>query len=182
MPRLPNKPRRGKRAGSSVEAERLRDIHSKIRGIRKSQDGHNLTGTTITAIAAEAAIFNTHAPIEETEETHIIPRRSLTRAYLLEHFPQRIETTPIPTKEWDGEKLVPVPDSELPHRVIFRRDTSLLNRTKEFQFAKSFRREGSVAVGLNKRKQISTIPEHGSGDEVLGLESPDNPFPEPDTE
>jgi hypothetical protein len=186
MARLPNRPRRGRRGGdiakAQAEAARLQDIHSKIRGMRSRQDGHNLKGTSVTALAADHAKYNTHATIEEFPETHLVPRHSITRKYKLEHFPEKVRIEPIPTKLWDGKKLVPLPLSECPVRVVERSDKTLLTTTKQFTMVDDLVREGSISQGLNKRKiksKFKIVPEEP---EVMGdyLGESAEIFPEPE--
>jgi hypothetical protein len=163
--------KRGKRAGAAVQAAVLRDIHSKVRGTRKTQDGHNLHGTSVTALITDTAKYVECSFIGETVEDHVIPRQSLTRKQLLGVFPAKIETEPVKSRQLDkvSGKLVETTDN----RAVWRSDSTLLKRGNPFAAPKSFKREGSVSVGLNTRKYTETIPEPDNTEKILGPAAPD---------
>lgn len=150
--------RRGRRAGSSIKTA---DIHSRLDGRPAGthcNHSHNVgKQTTVTGIAESAAKYYECSVVEETTETHIVPRRSITRKQMLDVFPAKIETEPIRGKQYDHRLgvLVEVNDN----RVVSRSDRTLLQRGKPVQDFPTLQREGSVSMGLNKRKTIKTEKE-----------------------
>lgn len=149
--------RRGRRikGGVSTQQSELRDIHSRIRGSRKAQDGHNLHGTSVTALVAEHGMYYDWSEYEETVEDHIVPRISLTRKQYLGIFPPEIEVEVMRGKQRNKStgQMVETTDN----RLIWKQDKTLLNRAKPFDAPLDrLKREGSVSVGLNKRKMIIT--------------------------
>ena len=153
---------RGKRGGAAARNAALRDIHSKVRGVAthggfKSNFAATVVDNTVFYDAVDA--------LNETVETHVVPRRSLTRKQLLGIFPQRVETAPIPTRQLDKQTGKMVATTE--NRVTWKSDRSLLNRTPSNEIG-TFKREGSVSVGLNTRRTITTIKEESLTETVLG--------------
>lgn len=176
MGNKPNRLYRRKRSGRSVRNEELRDIHSKIRGGRAAQDGHNLHGTSITALAADRAKYCEISECEETVETHIVPRRSITRKQYLGVFPARVETEAIKTHQRDKRtgELIETTDN----RIVWKSDRTLLRRGNPFSAPYDIKRKGQVAEGLNTRNQF--VPDRDVDREfnpdgtVLGPAAPDN--------
>ncbi len=167
--------RRGKRGGKNQRIHtnheiESRDIHSRIRGTAS----HNLHGRSVTALIAEAGIYSQYSDIAETATDHVVPRQSLTRQQLLEFFPQRVETEDVRSRQLDHAtgKMVEVTDK----RVVWRSDRTLLNRTKPFEQIGTFKREGSVSVGLNTRKFRVTEPEVPTAldETVIGIAADDD--------
>lgn len=173
---------RGKRAGSSVRQAELRDVHSRIR----NNAAHNLHNTSVTALVGERAKYFDCALVEETIETHLVPRESITVQQRLEAFPQRVELAEVPAKQldraneirqaaWEWFKRFKSPvraktfDSicELlatlgvgmigttDNRIVWKSDKSLLRKGQPFPVDGTFYRQGSVSVGLDKRKTVS---------------------------
>lgn len=173
---------RGKRGGFAARNAELRDIHAKVRNAAS----HNLHGTSATAIFADRAKYFDCALIEETRETHIIPRESITVAQRLEAFPQRIETEEMPAKQLDKANEVlqaaiayykSFPSVEraktynailelmadlhvgmigtTDNRQTWKSDKSLLRKGNPFAALPTVKREGSVSVGLNKRRNYT---------------------------
>lgn len=154
---------RGKRAGVSTFDAAIRDIHSRVRG----SAAHNLTGKSTASLAMDAAQYFDCSTVDETREDHIVPRQSITRKQFLPFFPQRLETAAVPSKQldkagFDGKKYTDsntaVADNRMiavtDNRVTWKSDRTLLNRSKPVTDIAdlSFKRDGSVSVGLNTRK------------------------------
>lgn len=147
--------RRGRRikGGVSTQQSELRDIHSRIRGSRQAQDGHNLHGTSVTALVAEHAMYSDWSEYEETVEDHVIPRTSLTCKQYLGIFPPEIEVEVMRGSQLNKStgEMVETTDN----RLTWKQDKTLLNRAKPFDAPLDrLYREGSVSVGLNKRKTV----------------------------
>lgn len=152
-----NKKRRGKRAGRATHDKELRDIHSRLSDRPRGGIAvHHPGKSNFTATVTDNAIFYDGLPCSETVETHVVPRQSLSRKQLLRVFPQQVEFEEIPTKQLvlDG-KAVPNPLPFNKHRVVWKSDKSLLNRIPTDKIG-TFKREGSVSVGLSKRRLIRT--------------------------
>lgn len=83
-----------------------------------------------TAVSQTAAVLNTAAmmydcsDVEETAETHIIPRKSLTQKLHLKSFPQSIETEQVVIRQRDkiSGKIVVTTNN----RQVWKSDRSLL--------------------------------------------------------
>ncbi len=143
--------KRGKRGGQSARNAELRDVHAKIRG----NAAHNLHNTSVTALIMDRAKHYECSTIEETAETHIIPRESLTGKLGLRLFPQVVEVAKIPTRVMEWGVMVEKPY----YRVTWRSDKTLLYRDKPGDRMAQLKRGGMVAEGLNTRKYIQFIPE-----------------------
>jgi hypothetical protein len=144
------KRKRGKRGGSD---KRLKDIHSKLDGRptgTHSNHAHNLHGNSTANLVIDAAKYFECATIEENRQDHVIPRQSITRKQLLQIFPQRVETEPVPTKQLDRRSGNMVETTD--NRVTWKSDRTLLRKGKPFDKIGVFKREGSISVGLNTRK------------------------------
>lgn len=159
--------KRGKRAGKSArlhreilkdlkdQAER-RDIHSKVYGVRR----HNLVGTSVTATIEDRAKYVPGTNVEETEKDHIVPRQSLTRKQHLMVFPQTTETVTDKARQLDHKSGNMIETTD--ERVTWRSDKSLLEKRNPFRNEKNigtFKREGYVKEGLNKRRTLETTTE-----------------------
>jgi hypothetical protein len=57
------------------------------------------------------------------------------------------------------------------NRLVWKSDSTLLNRGNPFRQQASFKREGSVSIGLNKRKTLTTVPEY---DTTIAHKLPDD--------
>ena len=154
------KPRRkrGKRAGKAVRAAELRDIHSTLDGRPAATHSNHAHSQSTAGNAAQIIDRSVYYPGAfedgkvETEETHIVPRNSLTRKQMLNIMPQVREVEPMVSRQLDKQsgKMVTVTDD----RTVWRSDKSLLREANPFSYPSDFKREGSVSVGLNKRKVI----------------------------
>jgi hypothetical protein len=145
---------------------------------------HSQSQSATAAIGNTYAKFHACAEVEETVETHVIPRKSITESQLLGVFPQQIETAPIPTKQLDKQpptctkcgktdRVTLITDFWLckrigcyvrmpirmiettNNRVTWKSDKTLLNRTKAEKDV-IVKREGLIREGLNTRKTITT--------------------------
>lgn len=166
--------KRGKRAGSHRKGEILRDIHSRIDGMPAGthcNHAHNLHGTSATAVVLDAAKYNESALIDESKETHVVPRQSVTRKQLLGIFPQRFETEDQVSRQLDHVtgKMVEVHDT----RTVWRSDKTLLRKGNPFKLQTKYKRDGSISVGLNTRKTRETI----KGEESLTVSDADQVIP-----
>lgn len=175
--------KRGKRAGKtqSFSAKRLHDVHSRIAGLPAAHHAghaHAIHGSSSTAVAINAAKYYEGAFIEETEETHCIPRKSLTERQLLGVFPQELETVAIPSRQITFQRdrrtgaTVEVSDPLVDHRLTWKSDKSLLRKGNPFADAESgrgkgYKRDGSVSVGLNTRKYRENVK---NADPVMEIE------------
>lgn len=173
--------KRGKRGGKrgSFEGAKLKDIHCRIEGLPAGHNAghsHNINNNKSSTILAEQA-----APLfecsfsEETEETHLIPRQSVTRKQLLGIVPQTLELAPIPTKQlnkrsYDGKaKTVAEAIAQAgviettENRLAWKSDRTLLKRNNPFTDPEAgqrdgYKREGKVSVGLDSRSYRDSIP------------------------
>lgn len=172
MQNKPKQSRRGKRGGSAARLARQKDIHSKLDGRPSgthSNHAHNLHGSSATAALAEAAKYYNGALIDENREDHIVPRQSITRKQFLGIVPPAMEMEPMQAKQLDKQsgKLIATTDD----RLAWKQDETLLRRGDPFKAPRVFKREGSVSVGLNKRKTITSVPEPPAAEgTVLGPE------------
>jgi hypothetical protein len=160
-----DKRKRGKRSGLSTRLATEREIHVYVRGTKN----HKSAKSNFTATVIDNAIYyDCVDALCETPETHIVPRYSLTRKQLLGIFPSTIETEPVVSKQLDHTtgKMIEVTDN----RIVYKSTRSLLNRTPSDQIG-TFKREGSIGVGLNTRKMIRSEREvlTSEDDRVLGL-------------
>lgn len=91
------------------------------------KDALETKGTVCSSVlAADAAKFFEHTDIEETTETHIVPRVSLTKKLHLRLFEQKIETEDVKTFQTDtrtGQKVVVTNP-----RIVWKSDRTLLRR------------------------------------------------------
>lgn len=149
-----------KRGGSHAKSAERLDIHSKLDGRpagTHSNHAHNLHGSSAAKLTIDAAKYYECATIEERPETHIVPRQSETRKQLLGVLPGSIETETRKGRQLDKRsgELIEVNDQ----RLTWKSDRTLLRRGKPFEEIGTFKREGSVSIGLNKRKTIRTEAE-----------------------
>lgn len=169
------KTRRGKRAGA--DRARLRDIHSSLDGRpagTHSNHAHSMKGSSATARFADDAKYFEAALIEERPETHIVPRKSVTVAQYLKIFPQKFETETMQGRQLDhaSGKMVTVTYE----RLKYKSDRTLLRRGNAFDKIGTFKRQGEIIDGLNRRKFIETRNEDAVRivDEVIENALPDD--------
>jgi hypothetical protein len=166
--------KRGKRGSgnSRATAARHRDIHSKLDGMpANTHRNHALAqgGSSQAQMIAERAIYFECSEMEEKPEDYVIPRQSLTRQKLLGLFPQQIEVEPIKGRQLDHSKIktpiLTVADAERhmvsveDNRLVWASDKTLLYRDKPTDNIGTFKREGYIADGLNKRTERRIEPE-----------------------
>jgi hypothetical protein len=189
---------RGKRGGKrqSFDGERCKDIHSRIDGLpsgHNSGHAHKLKGSSATHAIAETAKYFECSYSEETAETHLIPRRSLSRKQGLA-FRSEMETAPLATRQITKQRdnrtgaIVEVADELQDNRLTWRLDKTLLRRGNPFQDAEAsnrdaYKREGTVSVGLETRKYRESIQNPAPVEEQqIGIALDDDPFVEPAAE
>ena len=161
-----------KRRGKHVRDHLLADIHSKLDGtpVHSTNYAHSLKGTTNTGVLPDrVGTYNAHSDQNETKDSHIVPRKSLTEKLLLHVIPQRVELAPVHSKQLDKSedgKYTSVEEcmakgkfnAVTDQRVVWRSDQSLLDRTKVQVNIPQFKRDGFIREGLNKRVTRTTIP------------------------
>lgn len=160
--------KRGKRGGTNTrsalrkllqEEWDRKDIHSKVRGVRRLSD----KGTTTTGILERGALTHRCSDLQETVKDHLIPRKSLTEKQLLMVFPRQVETEAIHGRQLDQlgntGKFTTVDEALSKCRMIettdqrqtWRSDKSLLLPGKPGQRIGTFKRDGFVKLGLDRR-------------------------------
>lgn len=175
--------KRGKRAGVSNNAAQLRDIHSRVRGVAV----HSGIKSNFVATVEDNALYFDAAHLTETAATHIVPRQSITRKQLLNVFPQQRETAPVNSLQLDKRYLIAGDLAPFPavyhymirttdNRVVWRSDRNLLNRIPSDEIG-TFKREGSISVGLNTRRNMTIEPELSlkDSDKIIGPAIEDEP-------
>ena len=126
----------------------------------------NQGGSSATKAVEERAKYNEHTFIEETRETHVVPRQSTTDKQFLRLFPRRVEVEPIVTRQLDKQTGKMVETTE--NRVVWKSDRTLLDTAKPMQGIGTFRREGEIRQGGNVRKYVRTEKEEPFEDKILG--------------
>lgn len=178
---MKDKPRfRGKRAGRARKESELRDIHAKVRGVYRA--GASMNAPT-GAIVERAKYFGL-AAIDETEDTHVIPRKSVTVKQFLAVKAPDIETEPMRARQLDQHGFDPsaytsVDEVMAKHRMIettdqrmtWRADRSLLVTGAPGSALPTVKRDGFIKRGLDRQKTRITISEERDNankiDEIL---------------
>lgn len=121
--------------------------------------------SSAAVFAERVAPYWEPADIEETTETHVVPRQSLTRKEHLKHFPQTVEFESMkPTRRVQQDKngnLVETTDPRA--RVSWKSDHSLLRLGKPDNFGEdqgtTFIRETSRSKQRRVETEIKPNPE-----------------------
>lgn len=171
---------RGKRSGRAprpAELRELRDIHSKVRGVHRMIAN---PGSPTGAVLERSKIRHSIADLDETEETHVIPRKSVTVRQLLRVTaqPERetIHARQLDHKGFDGTKYQTSDEAIKAHRMIETTDEriiapaerSLLINGEPGAKIGTFYRQGAIRKGLNKQRIITKETETPITDQVLG--------------
>lgn len=88
-------------------------------------------GISTAVLVENSAIYYDCARIEETEETHVVPRKSLTNKLHLKLIQQSIEVLPIKTRQLDhsdpnGVRMIKTTNN----RLVWKSDKNLLRMNK----------------------------------------------------
>lgn len=121
--------------------------------------------TSTTALAAEAGIyFDCCEGIEETEETHVIPRRSLTRQQHLAIFPQTVQTEDVITHQTD--KITGQRVAVSNPKIVWRSDKTLLRRETPFRLEDMNDFKTGVKRRTSRSKRVIREPEYPATIEI----------------
>jgi hypothetical protein len=133
--------RRGKRAGSYNRngENRPRIDYAVCAGLKGLPNGHPASYSPVgpadspTAVVEGASIHNWYAEIDESVETHLVPRKSLERQQMLRIKPQTFEygdKLAVTTYQTDKVTGQVVKVTDYVPRVTWKSDRSLLRRDK----------------------------------------------------
>jgi hypothetical protein len=124
-------------------------------GIREKL--HNNT-KSVTGTIEDASVYFHGANVEETVETHVVPRKSLTVKQLLGVLPQdiEVETRELRRTQLDKRTGRMVETTDQVSNVVWRSDKTLLRKGNPFADNKPLFRQGAVREGQNTRKFVVT--------------------------
>lgn len=170
-------------------------------GVRKSLPTKPQTITSSTTAALEgAAIHFDGTFIQESRDTHVIPRQSTTAAQFLGLFPQKMEfedrvCRQSPAGAFDNVSFLKSDDAvqhlgskftdkrmlqTTDRRAVWRSDNTLLRRGNPFantdatpNARSEFKREGVIREGGNSRKYVASVPKAEPIVSVIGIDVED---------